>query len=77
MLSPLCLLLLVRLGGYIVNLWAFNSYRIIGKLTDFLQFLEFSLRNTTVTSSTTVTRCSPLNLDQNETTSLTRWQLYV
>ena len=31
----LCLLLLVRLGGYIVNLSDFYSYRIIGKLTAF------------------------------------------
>jgi len=29
-LSPLCLLFLVRLGGYITNLWDFYSYRIIG-----------------------------------------------
>jgi hypothetical protein len=28
----LCLLLLVRLGGYIVNLSDFYSYRLIGKL---------------------------------------------
>ena len=31
-LSPLWLLLLVRLGGYTVNLWAFYFYKIIGKL---------------------------------------------
>ncbi len=30
-----CPLLLVRLGGYIVNLSEFYSYRLIGKLTDF------------------------------------------
>ena len=34
-LSPLCLLLLVRLGVYILNLCAFYSYRLIGKLTAF------------------------------------------
>ena len=34
-LYHLYLLLLVRLGGYIVNLSDFYSYRIIGKLTDF------------------------------------------
>ena len=34
-LYHLCLLLLVRLGGYIVNLSDFYSYRIIGKLTAF------------------------------------------
>ena len=31
----LCLLLLVRVGGYIVNLSDFYSYRLIGKLTAF------------------------------------------
>jgi len=36
-LSHLWLLLLVRLGGYIVNLWHFYSYRLIGKLIAFLQ----------------------------------------
>jgi hypothetical protein len=34
---------LVRLGGYIVNLWDFYSYRLIGKLTAFWQFQEFNL----------------------------------
>ena len=33
--SPLCLLFLVRLGGYIVNSLDCYSYRLIGKLTDF------------------------------------------
>ncbi len=32
---PLGLILLVRVGGYIVNLFDFYSYRIIGKLTAF------------------------------------------
>jgi hypothetical protein len=41
-LSPLCLLLLVRPGVYIVNWCAFYSYRLIGKLTAFLQLQEFS-----------------------------------
>ncbi len=31
------LLLVVRLGGYIVNLSDFYSYRLIGKLTDFFE----------------------------------------
>jgi hypothetical protein len=35
------LILLVRVGGYIVNLLDFYSYRLIGKLTVFLQFQEF------------------------------------
>ncbi len=36
-LLHLCLLLLVRLGDYIVNLYDFYSYRLIGKLTVVLQ----------------------------------------
>ena len=35
LLSPLCLLFLVRLGGYIVNLCDFYFYKLIGKLTAF------------------------------------------
>jgi hypothetical protein len=58
-LSPLCLPLLVRLGVYIVNLCAFYSYRLVGKLTAFLQLQEFSLRNQTVVSSSTAVRRSP------------------
>ena len=46
-LSPLYLMYLVRLGGYIVNLFAFYFYRLIGKLTAFLQLQEFSPRNQT------------------------------
>jgi hypothetical protein len=38
-LYHLCLLLLVRLGGYIVNLSDFYSYSLIGKLTAFLQLI--------------------------------------
>jgi hypothetical protein len=37
-LSPLCLLLLVRLGGYTVNLCVFYFYTLIGKLTAFCSF---------------------------------------
>ena len=52
-LSPFKLyLLLVRLGGYTVNLSDFYSYRLIGKLTVFLQIQEFSLCNLPVDSST-------------------------
>ena len=58
-LYPSYLLLLVRLGGYIVNLCDFYSYKLIGKLTAFLQLQEFSLRNMTVNNSTTVTQRSP------------------
>jgi hypothetical protein len=52
-LYPLYPLLLVRLGGYIVNLSEFYSYRIIGKLTAFLQIQKFCQDNQIVDSSTT------------------------
>ena len=52
----LCLLLLVRLGGYKVTLSDFYSYRLIGKLTACLQLQEFIFRKPTVTSSTSVAR---------------------
>ena len=39
-LSPLCLLLLVRLDIYTVNSCAFYFCRLIGKLTAFLQLQE-------------------------------------
>jgi hypothetical protein len=48
---PSSLLLLVRLGGYIANLFDFYSYRLIGKLTVFFQLQEFSLCNLIVVSS--------------------------
>ena len=51
-------LLLVRLGGYTVNLCTFYFYKVIGKLTAFLQPQEFSVRNITVTSSTITTQSS-------------------
>jgi hypothetical protein len=54
----LCLLLLVRQAGYIVNLSDFYSYRLIEKLTAFLQLQEFSQRNPTVASSTSAARLS-------------------
>ncbi len=63
--SLLCLLLLVRLGDYMVNSCDFDSYRLIGKLTVFFfQLQEFSFGNTTVDSSTstawlTLTSSSP------------------
>jgi hypothetical protein len=47
-LSPLCRLSLVRPGDYIVTLCALYFYRLIVKLTTFLQLQEFSLRNPTV-----------------------------
>jgi hypothetical protein len=42
-----------------VNLCAFYFYKLIGKLTAFLQLQEFSLRNIIVASSTTAARRSP------------------
>jgi hypothetical protein len=51
--------LLVRVGGYIVNLLDFYSERLIGKLTAFLQLQEFSLRrHTQVASSPPAARLS-------------------
>ncbi len=38
----LFVLWLVRLDGYTANLCLFYFYRLIGKLTDFLQLQEFS-----------------------------------
>jgi hypothetical protein len=75
-LLHLCLLLLVRLGDYMVNFCDFYSYRLIGKLTAFLQLQEFSLRILPVDSSTSAARQSPCNLKQGSTTSLLRLQLY-
>ncbi len=51
-----CPLLLVRLGGYIVNLCEFYSYSLIGKLTLFLHIQEFCQCNQIVDSSTTTVR---------------------
>jgi hypothetical protein len=56
----LCLLLRVRVGGYIVNLSDFYSqYSLIEKLTAFLHLQEFSLhKHTQVASSTSAARLS-------------------
>jgi hypothetical protein len=51
---------IVRVGGYIVNLLDFYSYRLIGKLTAFLQLQEFSQRKPTVACSTSAARLSLL-----------------
>jgi hypothetical protein len=56
-LYPSFLLLLVRLGDYIVNLFDLYSYKLIGKLTGFLQLQEFTLRNLPVVSSTSSAQC--------------------
>jgi hypothetical protein len=49
----LYLMLRVRVGGYIVNLLDFYSYRLIGKLTAFSQLQEFSQCNLPVEDSFT------------------------
>ena len=40
--SPLYLWVLVRPGGYTVNLCAFYFYKFIGKMSDSFQLQEFS-----------------------------------
>ena len=70
-------LYLVRLGGYIVNLSEFYSYRLIGKLTVFFQFQEFVQRNQIVDSSTTAARLLLLCLNLKLETFSPRLQLYV
>jgi hypothetical protein len=59
MLSPSYLLLLVRLEVYVVNLCDFYFFKLIRKLTTFLQVQEFRLRIQMVDFSTTSTWCSP------------------
>jgi hypothetical protein len=54
----LCLLLLVRVAGYIEKLLDFYSYRLIGKLTAFVQLQEFSQRKLPMACSTFVARLS-------------------
>jgi hypothetical protein len=76
-LYHLCLLLLVRLGGYIVNLSDFYVYRLIGKLTAFLQLQEFSLRKPTVASSTSAARLSLTSSKAGLVWLSLRHQLYV
>jgi hypothetical protein len=45
--------------SYTVNMFTFTFYRLIGKLTAFLQLQEFSFLNQTVDSSTSAERRSP------------------
>jgi hypothetical protein len=74
----LCLLLLVRLGGYIANLSDFYPYRLIGKLTAFSQLQEFRWRNLPVEdSSTFAARRSSRTSSQKAETYSIRLQLYV
>ncbi len=67
--NPLILFLLCQIlwalpGDYIVNLYEFYSYKLIGKLTVFLQLQESILCNIIVEVSTTVVWHSPVWLKQ-------------
>jgi hypothetical protein len=73
----LCLLLLLRVGGYIVNLLDFYSYRFIEKLTAFLKLQEFSQRYPTVVSSTSTARISFSSSKAKLTWLFLRQQPYV
>ncbi len=75
-LSPLCLLFLIRLGVYIVNLCVFYFVRLVEKLTVFLEIQDFRLCNLPMVSSTTDTRCSPHSSNLKSATSLPRLQHY-
>ena len=68
---------LVRQAGYIVNWSDFYSYRLIGKLTAFLQLQEFSQRNQPVVSSTSAVRLSHISSREKLTCLSERQQLYV
>jgi hypothetical protein len=74
----LCVLLIVRLGGYIANLSDLYSYRLIGKLTAFLQLQESRFRNLQMEDSSTfdARRSSRTSSQKAETYSL-RLQFYV
>ena len=74
---PSCRRLLVPLGGYIVNSLDCYSYRLIGKLTAFLQLQEFSLRNRTVDSSTSSAQFYLRSFKQKSAAPWPRLQLYV
>jgi hypothetical protein len=60
-----------------VNLSDFYSYRLIEKLTAFLQLQEFSQRNPTVTSSTSAARLSFSSSKEKLVWLLLRQQPYV
>jgi hypothetical protein len=76
-LYHLCPVFLVRLGVYIANLSDFYSYRLIGKLTAFLQLQEFSLRKHNVSCSTTAARLSLSSSKAKLAWLSLRRQLYV
>jgi hypothetical protein len=60
-----------------VNSRDFSFYRLIGKLTAFLQLQEFSLRNMTVASTTSAARLSLHSSNQKLAWLSLRLQLYV
>ncbi len=60
-----------------MNSCDFYSYRLIGKLTAFLQLQEFRSRNLTVDTSTSAARRSPHSLNRVWATFSPRLQLYV
>ena len=60
-----------------MNSCDFYSYRLVGKLTAFLQLEEFSLRNVTVDSSTSAARLSLHSSKAGLAWLLIRLQLYV
>jgi len=76
-LSPLCPVFLVRLGGYTVNLSDFYSYTLIGKLAVFFSDSGVQLCNLPVDSSTSSARRSPSSLRQKLATPSPRLKLYV
>jgi len=71
----------LRLGGYILNLFVFYSYRLIGKLTVFLQFQEFSYldvidapsRLRLIRKATTLARRFPVFEFMFEKNAVRRW----
>jgi hypothetical protein len=62
---------------YTVNLYSFYFYKIIGKLTVFLQFQEFNLHNLLVDSSTSTARRSPHTSKPKRVTSSPRMKFYM
>jgi hypothetical protein len=68
--SHLCLLLLVRLGGYIVNLLDFHSYRLIENLADLVFSSHLKSRVDNILSKVSVLRIT-LNLDGTPVVSQT------
>ncbi len=68
---------LVPLGGYIVNSLDCYCYRLIGKLTDFLDLQEFSFRDRTVDSSTSAAQLFLHSFWEKSAAPCPRLQVYV